>query len=99
MNPKKVDRNMLEKLTDLPNIGKSMAGDLESLGISEPVQLVGRSPLEMYERLCEQCDCRLDPCVLDVFMSVVRFMEGEDPRPWWEYTAERKLMLAKLRDG
>jgi hypothetical protein len=28
--------------------------------------------------------------VLDVFISVTRFMAGDDPKPWWHYTEERK---------
>jgi hypothetical protein len=31
--------------------------------------------------------------VIDVFLSVTRFMAGEDAR-WWDYTAERKRTLA-----
>ncbi len=48
MNPSKVDRNRLSSLTDLPNIGEAAAGDLRQLGISQPSQLIGRSPYEMY---------------------------------------------------
>ena len=47
----------------------------------------------MYEMLCEKTGSRQDPCVLDVFMSVTRFMAGEEPRPWWAYTQERKQSL------
>lgn len=93
MNPSRVDRNCLRNLMDLPNIGKAMAEDLRILGIHEPGQLVGLNALEMYDRLCEKTGCRQDPCVIDVFISVTRFMNGEDPRPWWTFTAERKQML------
>jgi hypothetical protein len=30
--------------------------------------------------------------VLDVFISITRFVDGEAPRAWWDYTAERKRM-------
>ena len=33
---------------------------------------------------------RQDPCVLDTFISAVRFIEEAPARPWWSYTAERK---------
>ena len=36
-----------------------------------------------------------DPCVIDVFLSIVRFMQGEAPRPWWDFSKERKATLAK----
>lgn len=90
MNPSKVERSRVRRLTDLPNIGGAGADDLRLLGIREPQQLVGRCPFQMYEQLCEKTASRHDPCVLDVFISVTRFMNGEEPRPWWAYTEERK---------
>jgi hypothetical protein len=94
MNPTKVERSRLRRLTDLPNIGEASAKDLQLIGIEEPDQLVGKSPFQMYEALCEKTGVRHDPCVLDVFMSVTSFMDGEDARPWWDFTAQRKLVLA-----
>ena len=90
MNPAKVKRDDVKALTDLPNIGKAMAGSLRAIGVSNPTQLAGRSPYEMYEQLCAKTGSRQDPCVMDVFISITRFMEGDDPKPWWTYTAERK---------
>lgn len=92
MNPSKVDRTRLVALTDLPNIGAACAEDLRLLGIDQPSQLVGRNPFEMYQTLCEKTAVRHDPCVIDVFMSVTRFMAGEEALPWWKYTEERKQL-------
>ncbi len=94
MNPSKVRRDRLVQLTDLPNIGPAMAADLISLGIRQPDDLRQRDPYTLYEQLCAQTGQRHDPCVIDVFLSVVRFMAGEPARAWWEYTAERKQTLA-----
>lgn len=94
MHPARVDRHRLFGLTDLPNIGKAGAADLRLLGITHPTQLQGKCPFELYTALCEITGVRHDPCVLDVLMSVTRFMSGEAPRPWWDYTAERKRLLA-----
>lgn len=93
MNPSKVDRTRVATLTDLPNIGPACAKDLRLLGIERPSQLGGRNPFEMYRLLCEKTASRHDPCVIDVFMSVTRFMAGEEARPWWAYTQERKQLL------
>lgn len=93
MNPVKVKRDCVKELTDLPNISKAMADDLRTIGIIRPEQLKGRSPYDMYEELCSKTGSRHDPCVIDVFLSITRFMEGDNPRPWWEYTAERKRSL------
>ncbi|WP_310388347.1 helix-hairpin-helix domain-containing protein [Roseateles sp.] len=93
MNPSKVVRARVHRLTDLPNIGKAGAADLELLGVLAPEQLVGQCPYAMYEALCRLTGVRHDPCVIDVFISVTRFMAGEAARPWWDYTPERKLRL------
>lgn len=90
MHPSKVNRSRLSTLTDLPNIGKAGAEDLRLLGIQRPGQLIGKCPFEMYEALCKKTAVGHDPCVIDVFMSVTRFMAGEEPQPWWAYTSERK---------
>lgn len=96
MHPSKVDRTKVTGLTDLPNIGKACARDLNLLGIHNPSDLVGCDPYEMYERLCELTRSRQDPCVLDTLISVTRFMQGEAAKPWWHYTAERKATIARI---
>lgn len=90
MNPARVVRSKVSALTDLPNIGPAMAKDLERLGIHLPEQLTGRDPYALYDTLCALTGQRHDPCVIDVFISVTRFMDGDAARPWWHYTAERK---------
>ena len=95
MNPAKVVRAEDKQLTDLPNIGKACAADLRLLGIDKPEQLLDRNPYELYQTLCDKTGKRHDPCMLDVFISITRFMAGEDPKPWWFYTDERKNTLEK----
>lgn len=90
MNPDKVIRENTRTLTDLPNIGRAGAADLRLLGIDKPGDLIGRDPYQMYQQLCKITGTRHDPCVLDVFISITRFMDGEAAQPWWAYTAERK---------
>lgn len=84
------------RLEQIPNIGKAMAGDLHRLGIAKPAALKGRDPYALYARLCELTGVRHDPCVIDTFISAVRFMEGAPARPWWAYTAERKARTARI---
>lgn len=93
MHPDKVDRLHLRQLTDLPNIGPAMAADLRLLGIHAPAQLLGQDPLKLYHQLCTQTGTQHDPCVLDVLISITRFIAGDPPKVWWHYTAERKQML------
>ena len=77
-------------LEAIPNVGVSIARDLRSIGIKQPRDLIGRNPYSLYRALCDKTRTRQDPCVLDTFVSAVRFMEGARARPWWFYTAERK---------
>ncbi|MFJ2990853.1 helix-hairpin-helix domain-containing protein [Collimonas sp. NPDC087041] len=97
--PTYLERSAVIKLEDLPNIGKAGAADLRCIGIERPDQLIGKSPLQMYETLCAKTGARHDPCVIDVFMSAVRYMEGAAALPWWSYTAERKRLLKSEGNG
>jgi hypothetical protein len=90
---KNPDRVTVSRLEDLPNIGTAMADALRSIDIDHPQQLIGKNPLELHRKLCRRSGKRQDPCVIDVFMSVIHFMEGGDPRPWWSFTGERKKLL------
>jgi hypothetical protein len=83
-------------LEDIPNVGPSIANDLRRIGIHQPNELAGEAPDDLYRALCKATRTRQDPCVLDVFISAVRFMEGAPPRPWWHYTAERKRRYAAV---
>jgi len=99
MNPDKVVREKLERFTDLPNIGPASAGDFVLLGFTHPRELAGADPRELYDTLCRLSGSRQDPCVLDVFMSVTDFLEGNPPRPWWQYTQQRRHRYGDLRDA
>jgi hypothetical protein len=90
---KNPDRETVSQLEALPNIGKVIAGDLRLIGIDHPGMLIGKDPFELYEAYCTRSGKRHDPCVIDVFMSVIHFMEGGAPLPWWKFTAKRKAIL------
>jgi hypothetical protein len=82
------------RLEDIPNIGKSIAGDFRRLGIQSPDDLPGRDPYSLYDEINRITGKRQDPCLLDTFIAAVRYMEGGPKRPWWKFTAERKKTLA-----
>jgi hypothetical protein len=87
---KNPDRKTASRLEDLPNIGKAMAGDLRLIGIDHPKKLIGKDPFKLYDTLCRATGTKQDPCVIDVFISVVHFMEGGQSLPWWHFTDKRK---------
>jgi len=72
-----------------------MAKELRLLGINSPQQLVGKDAYRLHDKLCRLTGTKSDPCVIDVFLSVVHFMEGGEALPWWDFTEERKRTLLK----
>ena len=74
----------------VPNVGKAIAGDLNALGISHPLDLPGKAPYPLYAQLCELSGTRHDPCVIDVFIAAVRYMEDKPAQNWWAFTAKHK---------
>lgn len=87
-------RDQWVALEQVPNVGPAIAGILRRLGIHHPADLKDRDPYEMYERLCHLDGKRVDPCVLDVFLATVDYMNGGARKPWWKFTAQRKRRMA-----
>ena len=81
-------------LEQIPNVGPAIAAKMRLIAISSPQDLVGKDPYTMYDDLCEITGINHDPCLLDVFISAVWFMEGKPAKPWWKYTPKRKQALA-----
>ena len=97
MNPSRcAPPHEVRQLTELPNVGPALAGYLRHIGIVDPQDLKGADPYALYHELCVLDATRYDPCLLDAFISIVRFMDGHGARPWWAYSAERKARLADL---
>ena len=83
------------KLTDIPNIGVSIAQDLERLGVRTPDDVRRMDPLALYEALRTPLGRRHDPCLLDTFLAASAFMNGGPRQPWWDFTAQRKALLSE----
>lgn len=92
-----MDHARLDRLEDLPNVGPAVAAKLRSIEIMRPSDLQGRDPYALFGEFAARTGDRPDPCLLDVFISITRFMAGEPAQPWWSYTAERKAKLDKAR--
>jgi len=83
------------KLCDLAGIGKSIEGNLHSLGVLSVTDLASRDGDELYRRLCTQTRTRQDPCVLDTFRCAVAQARNPrlpaDQKNWWWWSRQRKL--------
>jgi DNA transformation protein len=84
----------VKRLEDIPNIGKSIAADLRSLGIQSPEQLAVRDPLQTYLSLSHFMGQRHDPCVFYTLMAAKHFLDTGESVPWWKFTLEGKKLLA-----
>ena len=90
-------RTVFTQLEELPNIGPAIAAKLRRIDIQAPSDLIGRDPYALFDEFQARTGQRHDVCLLDVFISATRFMDGEPEKPWWAYTAERKRTLAKTK--
>ncbi len=88
-------RTNIKTLTDIPNIGAAISRMLEQIGIHHPNDLIGKDPYQMYDELCRITSRRHDHCLIDTFIAAVSYMEGAPAQKWWNYTAERKIVMKK----
>jgi hypothetical protein len=86
----RADRPSIEGLTEIINIGPSIADDLRRIGVRAPKQLIGADPWTLYCRISAADRQIQDPCLLDVLMASVDYMNGGRPQTWWKFTATRK---------
>ena len=94
----RVTTTLPDRLEDIPNIGKSIAGDLRGLGILAPQQLATRDPLATYLALGGPMGKRHDPCVFYTLLAARHYLRSGESVPWWKFTEQGKQELA-AHDG
>jgi predicted RecB family nuclease len=75
-------------LTQIPGVGKSIAKDLESMGIREVADLKQRDAEQLYEQLEIQAGAHVDRCMLYVFREAIYFANGgraAEKLKWWNW--------------
>lgn len=87
------NRTDIDSFNDIPNVGPATIKYLNILGINRPFELIGQDPCSMFQKLCKITRRQFDPCLADVFISAVKYMEGEPAQKWWHYTEERKRIF------
>ncbi len=84
---------MKNPLQIIPGIGKSLAEDLNNIGVTEVSDLKGKSPKKLYEKSNRFEGGILDPCVLYTYRCAVYFAETKNPKPellkWWNWKAKK----------
>jgi len=87
-------RSEIISFQDIPNVGKAIEKHFKLIGLNKPIELTEKDPYQMYKELCDITQQRQDPCVLDVFISAVNYMQGGPRKKWWEFTRERKEKMS-----
>jgi hypothetical protein len=82
------------RLRDLRGVGKSIAKDIEMLGVKSVEQLARQDGQRMYLKLCQLTGVRQDPCVLDTFRCAVAQAQNpnlpREQQDWWWWSRKRK---------
>jgi len=81
--------NKNNDLCNIPGVGKSIANDLQNIGIFSVTDLKGKDPEKLYE-LSNNFEGQVqDRCLLYVFREAVYFSENPNPDPeklkWWHW--------------
>jgi len=79
---------MINSLTVVPGVGKSIAKDLERIGIRSVDNLKDKDPEKLYQLSNKHVGKTQDRCLLYVFRCAVYFAEGgRDPEKlkWWNW--------------
>lgn len=80
-----------ESLLHIPGVGKSIAHDLNNIGIYTISELKGRNPYSLYDLSNEYAGCVQDRCLLYVFKLAVYFAETPKEKheaeklKWWNW--------------
>ena len=78
-----------KNLEIIPGVGKSIAKDMQDIGIRGVNDLKGKNPERLYKKLCDYKAAPVDRCILYVFRCAVYFASNtkHDPRllKWWNW--------------
>jgi Pathogenicity locus len=82
----------MKTLRDLKNVGKATLEDLTLLGIRSVEELALQDATFLFQELERRTRHRQDPCVWDVFASIIHEANSGESTNWWDWTAERKML-------
>lgn len=79
----------LKDFQRIPGVGLRIAEDLWLLGFKAAEDLIGKDPEELYEKLCQLQQCKVDRCMLYVFRCAVYFASNQTHDAhllkWWNW--------------
>ena len=84
----KLKKDSADCLTVIPGVGKSIARDLQNIGIASLKDLKGKNPEALYELSNKYAGVAQDKCLLYVFRCAVYFANGgrnPEKLKWWNW--------------
>jgi len=79
------------QLTDIPGVGKSIANDLQNIGIKNLKDLQGKDPEQLYNKSNKYAGKIQDRCLLYVFRTAVYYVNTDEKKrnpdklKWWNW--------------
>ncbi|AKM81332.1 MAG: hypothetical protein UT13_C0001G0371 [Candidatus Pacebacteria bacterium GW2011_GWF2_38_9] len=83
-----MNSNDANSLTIIPGVGKSIAKDLQKIGIKSVLDLKNKNPEKLYQLSNEQAGKTQDRCLLYVFRCAVYYANGGrnlEKLKWWNW--------------
>jgi len=87
-----MESSSLQELEQIPGVGKTIARDMQNIGIHSIDALKGRQA-EHYDRLCEFKASPVDRCMLYVFRCAIYYASNTDHDPEllkWENSKDKE---------
>lgn len=85
----------MNPLTSIPGVGKSIAADLNSIGILKVSDLHKKNPETLYEMLNKKAGVKLDRCLLYVLRCAVYYATVSPHKPqkllWWNWSDKKYI--------
>lgn len=79
----------MNPLMIIPGVGKSIASDLNGIGIYQVADLKDKEPEKLYQQLCKHQGITLDRCLLYVLRCAVYYASNSSYDPellkWWNW--------------
>jgi len=76
-----MESSSLQELEQIPGVGKTIAQDMQNIGIHSIGDLKGKQAEQLYDRLCEFKASPVDRCMLYVFRCAIYYASNTEHDP------------------
>jgi hypothetical protein len=76
-----MESSSLKELEQIPGVGKTIARDMQNIGIYSIDDLKGKQAEQLYDRLCEFKAFPVDRCMLYVFRCAIYYASNTEHDP------------------